>query len=103
MDEVVETSTAAGVLPLQWPLVGRQGELDEFGAALDDPRAHGLVIGGPPGVGKTRLADEFLAVAARRGRTVGRATATDGAHHFARPEELEILGNIVGATVRSQG
>jgi DNA-binding CsgD family transcriptional regulator len=95
VDEVVETSTSAGALPLQWPLVGRQGELDEFAAALDDPRAHGLVISGPPGVGKTRLADEFLAVAAGQGRTVGRATATEGAHHV----PLGLVAHLLPATV----
>jgi DNA-binding CsgD family transcriptional regulator len=95
VDEVVETSTAAGILPLQWPLVGRQAELDEFAAALEDPRAHGLVITGPPGVGKTRLADECLALAAGRGRTVGRATATEGAHHV----PLGLLAHLLPPTL----
>lgn len=66
-------------LPLQWPLVGRHTELDLFVAALDDPRAHGFVIHGPAGVGKTRLADQCLALASRAGRNVARATASEGA------------------------
>ena len=60
-------ATMAG-LPLQWPLVGRHAELELFAATLADPRAHGFVIHGAPGVGKTRLADQCLA-AGRPGRT----------------------------------
>ena len=66
-------------LPLQWPLVGRHAELELFTASLGDPRAHGFVIHGAAGVGKTRLADQCLAVAAQAGRFVARATATAGA------------------------
>jgi len=65
-------------LPLQWPLVGRGVEIDVFETSLSDPRAHGFVISGAPGVGKTRLGDECLSVAHRLGRTVARATATPG-------------------------
>ena len=65
-------------MPLQWPLVGRHGELELFVATLADPRAHGFVIHGPPGVGKTRLADQCLATADGSGRNVARATATEG-------------------------
>ena len=65
-------------MPLQWPLVGRHEELELFVATLADPRAHGFVIHGPPGVGKTRLADQCLATADGRGRNVARATATEG-------------------------
>jgi DNA-binding CsgD family transcriptional regulator/chromosome segregation and condensation protein ScpB len=71
-------SAAIAVPPLQWPLVGRHGQLDLFTASLTDPRAHGFVIHGPPGVGKTRLADQCLALADREGRAVARATATEG-------------------------
>src|SRR5262245_22451874 len=67
------------VLPLQWPLVGRHDELEVFLASLADPRAHGFVIHGPAGVGKTRLADQCLALADQEGRNVARGTATDGA------------------------
>ena len=64
--------------PLQWPLVGRHQELELFSDTLIDPRAHGFVIHGPPGVGKTRLADQCLALADQAGRNVARATATEG-------------------------
>jgi DNA-binding CsgD family transcriptional regulator len=64
-------------VPLQWPLVGRHEQVDLFATTLDDPRAHGFVIYGAAGVGKTRLADACLAMAAARGRNVARATATE--------------------------
>ena len=67
------------MLPLQWPLVGRHDELETFLGSLADPRAHGFVIHGPAGVGKTRLADQCLALADQEGRNVARATATEGA------------------------
>jgi DNA-binding CsgD family transcriptional regulator len=65
-------------LPLQWPLVGRGEHVDLFETTLADPRAHGFVVNGAPGVGKTRLGDECLSVAHRHGRTVARATAAPG-------------------------
>jgi ATP/maltotriose-dependent transcriptional regulator MalT len=58
--------------------VGRHEELELFSDTLTDPRAHGFVIHGPPGVGKTRLADQCLALADQAGRNVARATATEG-------------------------
>ena len=65
-------------LPLQWPLVGRHEQLDLFTSTLADERAHGFVIHGAAGVGKTRLADQCLALADEAGRNVARATATEG-------------------------
>ena len=69
---------AGGAVPLQWPLVGRHEEVELFESTLDDPRAHGFVVHGPAGVGKTRLADECLSVARARGRAVARASAGEG-------------------------
>jgi DNA-binding SARP family transcriptional activator len=46
--------------------VGRQRELDEFGAGLEDAhrgRMSVFLIAGEPGIGKSRLADEWTAVA----------------------------------------
>src|SRR3954467_7890528 len=71
-------AAASAALPLQWPLVGRADELDLFTATLADDRAHGFVIHGAAGVGKTRLSDQCLALADRAGRNVARATATEG-------------------------
>lgn len=41
-----------------WPLVSRDGELDEARHALQDPQCSGLIITGAAGVGKTALAQQ---------------------------------------------
>ena len=63
---------------LAWPLVGRATELERFTALLRAGE-HALILAGPPGVGKTRLANECLAIAASEGFAPLRATATQGA------------------------
>lgn len=61
----------------QWPLVGRADELD---ALVDAFTARGsIVLAGPPGVGKTRLAEECLRVAAERGLDTIRLAGTQAA------------------------
>jgi ATP/maltotriose-dependent transcriptional regulator MalT len=60
----------------RWPLVARGEELDLFADIVEDRACRGLLICGPAGVGKSRLADECVAVATDRGFAVGRATAT---------------------------
>ena len=86
------TATAGAALPLQWPLVGRHEDLELFTTTLADERAHGFVIHGAAGVGKTRLADQCLALAAgRAGRFVARATATEGS----RPIRLGALAHLL--------
>ena len=52
-----------------WPLTGRAEELRRVAAATR-PGAAGIVVAGPAGVGKTRLAREALAVPRSRGATV---------------------------------
>ena len=52
-----------------WPLTGRDEELRRVAAAIR-PGAAGIVVAGPAGVGKTRLAREALAVPGGRGATV---------------------------------
>ena len=47
-----------------WPLVGRDAELHAVGALLADRTAGGVVVAGPAGVGKTRLAVEAARLAA---------------------------------------
>ncbi|MFD4402257.1 LuxR C-terminal-related transcriptional regulator [Nocardia sp. NPDC058499] len=53
----------------KWPLVGRDAELAFVSAAMRgrDRSRPGVVVAGPPGVGKTRLASEALAGAVRSG------------------------------------
>jgi DNA-binding CsgD family transcriptional regulator len=46
--------------PAQWPLTGRQREVDKFAAICEADRFRGVVIHGAAGVGKTRLAREFM-------------------------------------------
>lgn len=63
-----------------WPLTGRDEELGFIDRALrrtDGPR--GVVLAGAAGVGKTRLAREALAVAARRGAVARWVPATASA------------------------
>jgi tetratricopeptide (TPR) repeat protein len=49
-----------------WPLAGRDDELTRLASAMDAGEA-GVVLAGPPGVGKTRLATESIAMAEMRG------------------------------------
>ncbi len=63
----------------QWPLVGRVGELRQLQRLLGSSEQRGAVIVGPPGVGKTRLARECLALAERSGSATAWVTATRSA------------------------
>jgi hypothetical protein len=67
---------SAGLAGGEWPLVGRTGELRLLSGMLTRPGARGFVLAGPPGVGKTRLALEWLALAERAGLATARTTAT---------------------------
>ena len=60
----------------QWPLVGRHEELDAAVAVVDDAQWRGVVIHGPAGVGKSRLAAEVASQAEADGHAVVRARAT---------------------------
>jgi DNA-binding CsgD family transcriptional regulator len=91
-------SSTSSALPLQWPLVGRHDELDLFTSTLADPRAHGFVIHGSAGVGKTRLSDQCLALADRAGRNVARATATEGS----RAVPLGALAHLLPAGIADE-
>lgn len=68
-------SEPAGV-QLEWPLVGRGGELEQVSRALARDDLSGVVLYGPGGVGKTRLASECLALGDQAGFATARAVAT---------------------------
>ncbi|MFF2210607.1 LuxR C-terminal-related transcriptional regulator [Streptomyces antibioticus] len=59
-----------------WPLVGRDDALDAVTGALHHPRVRAVLVHGPAGVGKSRLAEECLDRAARSGLRTARAVAT---------------------------
>ena len=62
-----------------WPLARRTDERDEFAAALDQDGTNVVVLYGPAGVGKSRLADAFLDVAETSGRLTARVTGSRAA------------------------
>jgi len=49
----------------EWPFVGRSDELAALSRMVTDPQARGVVLAGPAGVGKTRLAAECAATTGR--------------------------------------
>jgi DNA-binding CsgD family transcriptional regulator len=62
-----------------WPLLGRDLELAQLAAGLDDAAFGGALLIGPPGVGKTRLAAHALELAGGRGYVTRAIRATPGA------------------------
>src|SRR5689334_17878185 len=79
----------------RWPLVARDAELAAFGEQWTTGRFQGCVLWGPAGVGKTRLAEEYLARAARDGYRTARARANAGAGTV----PLGAIAHLVPATV----
>ncbi|MFD7702168.1 LuxR C-terminal-related transcriptional regulator [Streptomyces caelestis] len=78
-----------------WPLVGRDVELADFDSAWTDPRFRAFVIAGPAGVGKTRMAEEWLSRLPSRSVTVSRVTATEAA----RTVPLGAVAHLIPAGV----
>src|ERR1700735_3510088 len=79
-----EDCQMADTAPGQASLAGREAELAQLRGYLAEALAgHGrlVVLTGPPGIGKTRLAEELADVARRHGQRVlwGRAVAERGA------------------------
>lgn len=75
------------------PLVGRDTEFNALHKALQSQSKDGLFISieGEAGVGKTRLAEEFLAAARKGGRTVIQSACYDGEEELAYSPFFGIL------------
>lgn len=80
-----------------WPLVGRSEEL-EFVERQTTARAGpaGVVLAGAPGVGKTRLAREVLAVARHRGALTHWLAATESSRQLPLAPFVMALGSVAG-------
>jgi predicted ATPase len=63
----------------KWPLTGRQAELERLNGILAGEGRAGVVLAGPPGVGKTRLANECLDLAVTREYATARSVASRAA------------------------
>lgn len=79
----------------RWPLVGRQPHLDSFRTELSAGLIRGWLICGPAGVGKTRLTEEFLGLAAADNRRTVKAVASRAAAHM----PLGAIAHILPASV----
>lgn len=66
-------------LSSQWPLTHREAELTNLVDSLDEPGCNLVVLHGPAGVGKTRLADALLEAAEARQRLTARVLASRAA------------------------
>jgi DNA-binding CsgD family transcriptional regulator len=86
----------------QWPLVGRALELELFDQLLSRPDQGGLLVFGPAGVGKSRLAEECRRAAAATGypteRTMGSAFTQGLPLAAAAPLLPGVEGGLSGET-----
>ena len=75
----------------RWPLVGRWDELETFDHILRERTSDGVLLLGPAGVGKTRLADELRRRCEAEGLTAVGAVAS----RTAASAPLSALANLL--------
>ncbi|WP_198035231.1 helix-turn-helix transcriptional regulator [Streptacidiphilus rugosus] len=86
----------AGASARQWPFVGRRGELEQIGDALEDEGCAAVLIAGPSGVGKSRLAAEALELFRGRGHAGTHVLASGNASAVPLSALLPILPSDPG-------
>ena len=87
-----------------WPLVGRAAELHRLHDLVAGSDSPGVMIAGPAGVGKTRLALEALRLAEAAGMGTARVTATRAAAALpfgALAPLIRIAGTVAGLITAS--
>jgi len=94
---VGRTGRVGEAMRREWPLVGRDDELQFVVDSLADASARGVVLVGPAGVGKTRLATE----AARWAESHGVATAWVSATAASAEIPLGALAPLLGEAISS--
>lgn len=83
----------------EFPLIGREKDWARLLDAYQNHAHHGyyFALEGEPGIGKTRLAEELLAVAARQGAFTLTARCFEGESSLAYAPIIELLrGTVVG-------
>ncbi|MBB3675488.1 DNA-binding NarL/FixJ family response regulator [Modestobacter versicolor] len=80
------------------PLVGREAQCATVTAALADVESRGVVVAGPSGVGRTRLAREAVAIAEGLGRPTRWAGASPAAAAVPLGALAHLLPPVDGAT-----
>ena len=84
-----------------WPLVGRERELGLIAEVLGRADASGIVLAGPAGVGKTRLATETIRLGDRSGFATARIVASRAASTIPFGALAPLLPS--GVTAMAQG
>lgn len=85
-----------------WPLARRTAEQDAFAAALAQDGTNVVVLYGPAGVGKSRLADAFLDAAEQHGRLTARVTGSAAAALMPLGALAPVLPHDVDATATAR-
>ena len=91
---------AAAVRPSDVPLVGREHELRQFELVLDrldqNPCCHVVTVLGEAGLGKSRLAREYIVLAERRGALIGMGRCVPYGRGASLHALAEALRQVIG-------